>query len=298
MSIRAVGFVVLSLVLLPLAYGAPLLFHGHGHGLSFSADGTALLAPSERGLAVYEAGGWYEPETGSESFSAFSASQSALYSSGHGHPDHAARGLIRSTDGGRSWQPLVLAGEADFPMLAAGYRSGALYVLNAKSGIQVTRDEGKSWRLAEARGLKGEIHGLAAHPQEATVVAVASSSGLYLSRDEGRSFRRIDRRGPVTALAFDLDGKRLRYARALSRDLIEARLDGRERRTLRLPPLEGDYVTCLAQSPTNAQTLAFGTRRREVYLTADGGASWRRISEDERGAQGSAGAIDREEKFE
>lgn len=72
-----------------------------------------------------------------------------------------------------------------------------------------------------------------------------------------------------------------------------------ERRTLRSPPLDGDYVTCLAQSPTNAQTLAFGTRRREVYLTADGGASWRRISEDESGAQGSGvGATDRKEKLE
>lgn len=271
----------LALLVAPAAAAAPLLFHGHGHGLSFSADGTALLAPSERGLAIYERGAWSEPAADKESFSAFSASERALYSSGHGRPDHVPRGLIRSLDGGRTWQPLALAGEADFPMLAAGYRSGALYVVRPGSGIEATRDEGKSWRRAEAHGLEGEIHGLAAHPQDAALVAVASNSGLYLSRDAGRSFQRLDSRGPVTAVAFDLDGRRLRYARALSGALLESTLEGRERRTLRLPRLDGDYVTCLAQNPKDGQALAFATRRREVYVTGDGGAHWRRISAEE-----------------
>ena len=43
------------------AHAAPVLFHAHGHGLSFSADGAALLAPSEQGLAVYEDAAWHEP---------------------------------------------------------------------------------------------------------------------------------------------------------------------------------------------------------------------------------------------
>lgn len=277
---RALAAVALLAASAAAAAAAPLLFHGHGHGLSFSADGAALLAPSERGLAFYERGTWVEPGADNESFSAFSASEKALYSSGHARPEHAPRGLIRSTDGGRTWQALARSGETDFPILAAGYRSGALYVLSPGSGLQVTRDEGKSWRRPQARGLEGEIHGLAAHPHDAAVLAVASASGLYLSRDAGASFRRLDRRGPVTAVAFDLDGKRLRYARALSAGLIESALDGRERRTLRLPSLEGDYVTCLAQSPGDPRALAFATRRREVYLSADAGASWRRISPD------------------
>jgi photosystem II stability/assembly factor-like uncharacterized protein len=267
----------LALLAAAAAAAAPLLFHGHGHGLSFSADGATLLAPSDRGLAFYERGTWHEPEAEGESFSAFSASEKALYSSGHAHPDHAPRGLIRSTDGGRTWQVLARAGEADFPMLAAGFRSGALYVLRPGSGIELTRDEGRSWLRAQARGLEGEVHGLAAHPDDPALLAAASGSGLYVSRDAGATFRRLDRRGPVTAVAFDFDGRRLRYARALSSSLYESSLEGRERRTLALPRLEGDYVTSVAQNPKDARELAFATRRRAVYLTGDGGATWQRI---------------------
>lgn len=266
------------------AHAAPVLFHAHGHGLSFSADGAALLAPSEQGLAVYEDAAWHEPESANGGFSGFSASERALYSSGHPQPGRAARGLLRSMDGARTWQPLALQGEADFPLIAAGFRSGMLYMLHAdgsatlpQPGIYATTDEGKSWRRAQTRGLAGEIHGLAAHPVEPAVLAVASASGLYLSRDGGESFRRLDRRGPVTAVAFDLDGKRLRYARALSSEIIESALDGRERRIFGLPRREGDYVTCLAQNPKDERAFAFATRRRDVYLTTDGGAHWQRI---------------------
>jgi photosystem II stability/assembly factor-like uncharacterized protein len=277
----------LALLLAFVAHGAPVLFHEHGHGLSFSADGRALLAPSERGLAVYENRSWRERGRSDGSFSAFSASERALYSSGHAQAGGRARGLLRSTDGGRSWQAIGAPGQADFPMIAAGYRSGVLYVLNATRtpvmptpGIYLTHDDGNSWMRADARGLEGEIHGLAAHPHDARIVAVATGSGLYLSRDAGASFRRLGRGGAVTALAFDIEGKRLRYAFALSSELVESALDGRQRRTLRLPRLEGDYVTCLAQNPKEAQVLAFATRKREVYVTQDG-ASWRRIAAEQ-----------------
>jgi hypothetical protein len=99
----------LGLLLASAAHGAPLLFHEHGHGLSFSADGGALITPSERGLAIYEGGRWDETAGDSGGFSGFSASQRALYSSGHAQAGHRARGLIRSTDVGRTWRALAFA---------------------------------------------------------------------------------------------------------------------------------------------------------------------------------------------
>jgi len=289
----------------PALYAQPVLFHDHGHGLSFSSDGKALFAPSHGGLAAYEDGAWWEALGPVKGFSGFSVAERAIYSSGHSRPGVAAAGsagLIRSTDGGRTWHPLALEGQADFRLLAAGYRSNAIYVVNVRPnsamrapGLYVTRDEGKSWRRAAGRKLKGEIHGLAAHPRQADTVAVATGRGLYLSRDAGESFSLLDGRELATAVAFDFDGKRVRYARGLSNKVIEAAVDGRERKPLRLPQLKRDYVTCLAQNPTDGRVIAFATRRRDVYLTRDGGVSWRLIAEggDPRGSTATDGARDK-----
>ena len=277
---------VVAALALPLApQAAPQLFHGHGHGLSFSVDGRALLAPSEAGLAIYRDGAWSEPADVEGSFSGFAVTGRGLYASGASEPGRRPRGLIRSTDGGRSWQALALAGDADFPILAAGYHSNALYVFNTgmnpampSPGIYATRDEGRSWRRAAARNLTGQSHALAAHPGNAAIIAAATERGLYLSDDAGESFRRLDGRQPATAVAFNADGTRVRYALALAGELMESGLDGRQRRAVRLPRLERDYVTCLAQNLRDEKVVAFATRRRDVYLSADGGASWRRIA--------------------
>jgi photosystem II stability/assembly factor-like uncharacterized protein len=287
--LRILALAIVTSLAAAVAGAQPVLFHDHGHGLAFSSDGRALLAPSHDGLAIYESGQWRRVSTSIGGFSGFSVAERAIYSSGHSRPGAAAApsaGLIRSNDGGRSWQPLALSGEVDFRLLAASYRTNVIYVLNAAGnavmaqvGIYATHDEGRSWRRAGARGLKGEIHGLAAHPLQAGTLAVATGRGLFISRDSGDSFRRLDGREPATAVVFDFNGDRVRYARALSNEVVESTMEGRERRALRLPPLHGDYVTCLAQSPKDAGVLAFATRRRDVYLTENAGRSWRHIAE-------------------
>lgn len=304
--VRVIGAVLLAAAALAVR-AQPTLFHDHGHGLSFSSDGKALLAPSHVGLAIYEGGAWREATGPVQGFSGFSVSERAIYASGHSKPEvppaHEPIGLVRSIDGARTWQPVSpgLTGKVDFSMLATGYRSNAIYVVSARPnpampepGIYVTRDEGKSWLRAAARNLEGEIHGLAAHPSEAATLAVATGRGLFLSRDSGATFALLDGKKPVTAVAFDLRGERVRYAPAVFNQVIESSLDGRIRKALRLPRLKLDYVTCLAQSPNDIGVLAFATRRRDVYVTNSGGVSWRLIAtENERPPNPPRDAFDR-----
>ena len=264
-----------------------LLFHVHG--LSFSSDGKALIVPSHTGLAVYRDGRWSEASEFTRDITGFSVTERAMYASGHPATDArraAYFGLLKSTDEGKSWQPLALAGEADFHVLAAGFRSRAIYVVSPlanslmpKPGLHVTHDEGKTWRRAAARGLFGELYGLAAHPAEAATVAAATDGGLYLSRDAGERFRRLDGSQPVTAATFETDGSRIRYVYALSNHAVSITLDGKSRRTIRLPQLAGDYVTHVAQSPADERSVAFATRRRSVFVSSNGGSTWHQIAD-------------------
>ena len=189
--------------------GEPVLFHVHG--LAFSSDGKAILVPSHYGLTVYRSGGWSEVNGPIHDFAGFAVSESAIYASGH-PPEGSALpdplGLVKSTDGGETWQSLALGGEVDFHLIAAGYRSNAIYILNERpnsampaAGLYLTLSEGKTWRYGAARGLEGRILALAAHPREAETLAAATDRGLYLSRDAGGRFSRFER-GAVTAATF------------------------------------------------------------------------------------------------
>lgn len=285
---------LLMLLLAPLPATAashqadPLLFHVHG--LSFSSDGKALIVPSHTGLAVYRDGKWAEEAGITRDFTGFAVTEGAMYASGHPTTDArraAYFGLLKSTDAGKTWRSVALAGEADFHVLAAGFRSLAIYVVSPlansqmpRPGLHVTHDEGKTWRRAAARGLFGELYGLAAHPAEAATVAAATDNGLYLSRDAGERFRRLHRSQPVTAATFETDGSRILYVHALSNHAVSITLDGKSRRAIRLPQLAGDYVTYVAQSPADERSVAFATRRRSVFVSGNGGSTWHQIANE------------------
>lgn len=106
----------------------------HVHGLSYSADGKHLMIPSHHGLAIYANGRWSKAPGPAHDYMGFSATGSALYSSGHPAPGSGLVnpfGLIRSRDGGKTWDKLGLDGESDFHLLATSYRTNAVYVFNA-----------------------------------------------------------------------------------------------------------------------------------------------------------------------
>ncbi|MGH8433648.1 MAG: F510_1955 family glycosylhydrolase, partial [Pseudomonas sp.] len=187
----------------------------HVHGLAFSPDGQRLLIPSHQGLAVYSDGRWTKAPGPEHDYMGFSVTRQAIYSSGHparGSGLTNPFGLIKSSDGGNTWQQLGLQGESDFHLLASGFDSGALYVYNAypnsrmsSPGLYHSLNDGANWQRASAQGMSEAPTALAVHPTDSKVVAVATKGGLYLSRDAGAHFRAITR-GQVLSAAFSVDG--------------------------------------------------------------------------------------------
>jgi hypothetical protein len=282
----------LSLLLLGSAGGAfAQVTLTHVHGLAWSGDGKRLMIPSHHGLAIYENGKWSMAPGPRHDYMGFAATGKHLYSSGHPAPGSGLVnpfGLIRSPDGGRTWDKLALEGETDFHVLAAGWNTNTIYVWNPepssrmrRTGLHFTPDEGKTWTYAAAVGVRGDPMALAVHPDDPRTVAIATSQGVYLSRDAGETVSSVVGGVHGTAVHFDLNGRALWYGAFKGAPLLaRASLGGGPIAQPTLPPLRKDAVAYIAQNPASADQYAIATFERDVYLSSDGGKSWTPIARE------------------
>jgi photosystem II stability/assembly factor-like uncharacterized protein len=290
---HAITALVMTAALVAAPARADLLTHIHG--LAYSADGKRLMIPSHHGLAIYEneSGKWSKAPGPQHDYMGFAATAKSLYSSGHPAPGSGGVnpfGLIRSDDGGKSWKKLGLEGETDFHLLATSWNTNAIYVWNPapssrikQAGLHSTQNDGFVWKRASAKGIDGDPLAIAVHPDDAKAVAMASSKGVFESSDGGESFAHIAG-GQGTAVFFDLDGKHLWYGSYDTQPhLARARLKGGPSTQYTLPPLAQDAIAYIAQNPARRDEYAVATFKRNVYLSNDGGKSWKAIAEGGEG---------------
>lgn len=269
----------------------------HIHGLSYSADGKQIAIPSHHGLALYADGKWSKGAGPEHDYMGYSATRDAIYSSGHPAPGSGLPnpfGLIRSRDGGKTWDKLGLEGESDFHVLATSYGTNAVYVLNHQpnsrmktAGLYFTLSDGMKWEQAAARGLPAKTGGLAVHPSDPKQVAAAADEGLFLSRDSGATFAPLVKGRRVLAATFDLDGKHLWFTGydgtpTLARVGLQA---GAKPESIPLPAMKKDAVAYIAQNPVRPDEMAIATFNRSVYLSTDRGRQWRQIASEGVGGQ-------------
>lgn len=296
-SLRPLVLSLLVSALMPFGAHAEPVTLMHVHGLSYSADGAQLVIPSHNGLAVFAGGRWSKAAGPAHDYMGYSATRDALYSSGHPAPGSGLTnpfGLIKSRDGGKTWQKLGLAGESDFHTLAASYGTNAVYVLNhrpnskmSQAGIYYTLADGLEWQHAEARGLGTKLSSLAVHPTDAKLVAAGADDGLYLSRNWANSFDPVISGTRVLAAAFDLDGQHLWFSghagkATLARVALTA---GAKPETAALPQMTEDAVAYIAQNPARHDEIAVATFKRSVFLSKDRGRSWTQIAKEGRGVE-------------
>ncbi|MEO7812782.1 MAG: F510_1955 family glycosylhydrolase, partial [Usitatibacter sp.] len=260
----------------------------HVHGLAYTPDGKRLLIPSHRGLAVYSGGRWSKAPGPEHDFMGFTATRVALYSSGHPAPGSSLQnpfGLVKSTDGGRSWIPLGLTGESDFHVMAAGYGTGTIYVhspaVNSRMrepGIHHTSDDGKTWTRSAADRLSGGLMSLAVHPRRGNVVAAVTDAGLFVSENLGDQFTAVAASQPVSAM-FDQDGAHLWFGGyAAKATLTRLDLKTQERVSVAIPDLTQDAIAYIAQNPATREQYAIATFKRDVFVSNDSGRTWKQIA--------------------
>ena len=181
---------------------------------------------------------------------------------GSGHPDlrddlPPMLGLIRSRDGGNTWQPVSLLGKADFHTLRADGR----FVYGVDRGrLLISADEGRSW---SERGTPGPLFDLAIQPGNPRRLVGAGASGLIASRDQGRSWRAL--RAEPGLLAW-------------SKELFHVDASGKVHRSTDAGAswtAMGSIGSAPAALLADADRLYAALHDGSVLASGDGGRSWR-----------------------
>ena len=161
----------------------------HVHALDVDpADPSRVFVATHDGLLRFEEGQGLERIGDIRSdFMGFAVGpDGVLLASGHPAPEEDgpfALGLIRSTDGGSTWDPAALSGEADLHAMDAG--EGAVVGYDAATGVLRVSDDGKTFEDIDAG--TGYID-VAAASEGGRVLATTAEAGLVQSDDGGRTF--------------------------------------------------------------------------------------------------------------
>ena len=257
----------------PPAAGAPssgAASGGHVHGLGVAPAGDGVLIATHNGLyrAAGDGSAPVQVSAEQQDFMGFAvASRDRLLASGHpaeGQDLPGVVGLIESRDGGRTWQPVSLLGEADFHVLRAA--DERVYGFDGVGGrFLASGDGGRSW---EEREVPAPMFDLAIAPDDPERLIAATEDGLVTSTDAGRSWRPA---GDAIGLVAWAPSGRLFVVDAQAQVLGGAP-GGRLSRRGTLPELP---VTFMAAEGALYAALADGGVLRSV----DEGASWTAIAQ-------------------
>ncbi len=167
----------------------------HVHGLSVNGDTGQVLLATHEGL--FDVSGDPAVKIGpTNDYMGFTASgdPGVFYASGHpgaGSDLPNPLGLLKTTDGGKTWQQLSRQKESDFHALAAT-KSGIV----AFDGTLRTSADGTAWQTVAADFMPAV---LAAHPSGDTVLAT-TTDGVQRSTDGGTTWT-LNEAAPVIQFA-------------------------------------------------------------------------------------------------
>ncbi|MEO5314416.1 exo-alpha-sialidase [Pseudarthrobacter sp. CC12] len=238
----------------------------HIHGLTISGDTSQVLMATHDGLFDVTK----EPATkigATNDLMGFTPGkdQGSFYASGHPGPGSdlpEPLGLMKSSDGGKTWEPLSRQGESDFHALTTT-RSGIV----AYDAELRTSPDGKTWKTVAAGFAPAALAG---HPDSDTVLAT-TQQGVQRSTDGGNTWT-LQKQAPVIqfatfprpteAVGVEPDGTVHYSADAGATWARKGRIDGQ-------------VQAIAAATGTDGNLSVWAATAEGVLVSTDGGATFR-----------------------
>lgn len=205
---------------------------------------------------------------------AFDAASGALL-------EATGKGLYRSPDEGRSWQPVATPPSARGHAAAlAVSKKGVLYIAGPGIGVLSSADRGTKW-TSRNKGLpSGDVVAVAAHAdQPDTVYAYVAKRGVFRSEDGGSHWKLMDagpRDGIRRLVHSNMPGSMqtgwffAATAKGVSRSM-DCFCGWRDAGALGRP------ATALAYDLKEPQRV-YAATGDGIYLSANGGEKWERVN--------------------
>lgn len=167
------------------AASQPTVSHIHGLGID-PADDRLYVATHEGLFTPGKAGAAQRVGDSQDDFMGFTvAGANTFLASGHpalGADGPGNRGLIESTDAGKTWKTRSLAGEADFHAL--DYADGTIYGYDSAGGLLRVSKNGTKWEdRARIQALD-----IAVNPDAPNTILATTAEGVAKSTDAGETF--------------------------------------------------------------------------------------------------------------
>lgn len=227
----------------------------HVHAIAVDPEDPArLYVATHEGLGAWTEDGLVRVSETSGDFMGFAVGpDGVLYGSGHpgrGEDAPFALGLISSTDGGRTWAPVSLSGEADFHALTAD--ADGVIGYDATNGLLRASSDGQDWVDREAA--TGFLD-LAADPASERVLGTTGEGVLVASDDGGVTFEPVPDAPDLLLVEAFADGS-----------LLGVAPDG----VLLVGSVDGTWEPAGASAGEGLQALAVGPDDTVWLLDGDG----------------------------
>lgn len=184
--------------------------------------------------------------------------------------------LVRTQDGGQSWQALPVAWAGDEIVSLLWLAGGVLGAGTGQGRLYYSRDDGDSWVEGGAGLPPGGVLDLAVAAGSTPLrLWAATWTGVYASDDGGETWRNTAPAlgSPNAFTILSTDQGLLLGTRA---GLFRWQPDNRQ--WISVPGnFPGGGITSLASDPQNSQFLYAGTSGSGLYSSQDGGTVWQRL---------------------
>lgn len=258
------------------------VFWRHIHGLGVDPSDRSVLYIATHGDFYQSINGGPPVKVDEQraDYMAFNAPATAgipLYASGH-PATGGNTGLIKSTDGGKTWQQVatILEPPVDFHAMAIGKNDPNVIIGydSAGRGLFRTTDAGITWdKLPDP----DYITSLAIDPANSDIIFAGfagAQKGLGISNDGGTSWTMLDSLKGLTIYTLAIDEEGILYAYTSENGLSKSSDRGQTWEKINIPKFT--VMTMSVDSQNDIMYIGgyVPDGYQEVYKSSDGGANW------------------------